>query len=66
MVRETVELRAEMPRFIIDVLDGQCSATGECRSELVRCILGEWANQRHREAILILRVAGNKPAESDK
>jgi hypothetical protein len=66
MARETVELRAEMPRFIIDVLDGQCAATGECRTELVRFILSEWANQRHHEATLILRVAGSNPTKSDK
>ena len=66
MARETAELRAQLPRFIIDVLDGQCAASGECRTKLVADILGEWANQRHREAILIIRVAGNKPTKSDK
>ena len=33
MARETAELRAQLPRFIIDVLDGQCAASGECRTK---------------------------------
>lgn len=66
MARETVELRVQLPRFTVDVLDGHCSASGECRTKLVDEILGNWAIQKHREATLIIRVAGNNPTQSDK
>lgn len=52
------ELRVEMPKEVLAVLDGYCSATGQCRTELVRTILSEWTLAKHREAEVIIRVAG--------
>ena len=55
------ELRVELPDFTTAVLDGFCSATGKCRTELVKQILGDWAIQKHYESTIVLRVAGNNP-----
>lgn len=55
------ELRVELPDFTVAVLDGTCSASGSCRTELVNEILLQWATKKHREATIILRVAGDNP-----
>ncbi len=60
------ELRAELPDYIAAVLDGYCSASGQCRTKVVVDILDEWAKQKHHESIVILRVAGNNPIGLDK
>lgn len=59
------ELRVELPREEISVLDGYCQATGQDRSKVVRRLLKEWSSQRAHEAILICRVAGINPAEAE-
>lgn len=56
------ELRVELPRDEIAVLDGYCQATGQDRSKVIRRVLKEWSDQRSHEAILICRVANINPA----
>lgn len=56
------ELRVELPREEIAVLDGYCQATGQDRSKVIRRVLKEWSDQRSHEAILICRVANINPA----
>lgn len=58
------ELRVELPKFTTAVLDGFCSASGKCRTELVNEILSDWAHREHYKATIILRVAGD--AQSSK
>lgn len=60
------ELRAELPDYIAAVLDGYCSATGQCRTKVVIEQLTLWARQKHHESIVILRVAGNNPIGSEQ
>jgi hypothetical protein len=60
------ELRVELEKFIVDVMDGYCSGTGMCRTKLANQILGDWAHQKHHESIVILRVAGGNPDRSEK
>lgn len=65
MASDRAELRVEVPREELAVLDGYCSATGRDRSDVVRQILREWSDRKHREAILICRVAGGNPSQAD-
>ncbi len=58
------ELRVEIPAFTTAVLDGYCSASGKCRTELVNQILSDWAHKEHHKAKVILRVVGNN--DNDK
>lgn len=59
------ELRFEMQEEDIAVIDAYCSATGRCRTEVVREILAGWAKDKLHEATLILRVAGHNPVRSE-
>ena len=59
------ELRCEIKDFTAAVLDGYCSASGKCRTEVVNEILNIWATQKHHESVLILRVAGVDPMQPD-
>ena len=43
------------------VLDGYCQAKGVKRTGVLRGILKDWSDEKHREAIMICRVAGSKP-----
>jgi hypothetical protein len=62
----TVDVRVEIEDFTIAVIDGFCNGTGYGRKELINEILGDWAYKKHHEATIILRVAGNKPDDSDR
>lgn len=50
MAAETVEIRLEMPREEVAVLDGFVNATGSTRAEVIREILGEWSAKQRRIA----------------
>lgn len=62
---EMTELRLEVPREDVSVLDGFCAATGRSRSDVIRSLLSSWSRDRLHEAIVICRVAGVNPAESE-
>lgn len=47
------------------VIDAFCSATGRCRTEVVREILGVWTDKKRHEAMLIMRVSGRNPVRSE-
>jgi Arc/MetJ-type ribon-helix-helix transcriptional regulator len=61
-----VELRADVLREHIDVIDAVVQATpGASRSSVVREILREWVEHEKHRAMLVLRVSrgnGNEPA----
>ena len=52
------EIRFELPRDELAVLDGFVQATGKSRGEVMRELLREWSDQKKHEAILICRTAG--------
>jgi len=56
------EIRFELPRDELAVLDGFVQATGKSRGEVMRELLREWSDQKKHEAILICRTAGINPA----
>ena len=60
------ELRVEISKDIAAVLDGYCSATGQCRTQLIVGILGDWTEQKLHESTIVCRVAGVNPMASDK
>jgi metal-responsive CopG/Arc/MetJ family transcriptional regulator len=59
----TTEVRFEVPKEEVSVLDGYCQATGKDRSKVIRDVLRQWSEQKRHEAILICRVAGCNPTE---
>ncbi len=59
------EVRFEVPSTELAVLDGFCSATGQDRTTVVRKVLREWSHRKHREARMIVRVAGDKPVQPE-
>lgn len=57
------ELRAEVDKEIIDVIDGIVNARrGTNRTEIITEILKEWADQKIHESTIVLRVSGRYPA----
>lgn len=60
------ELRVELSKEITAVLDGYCSATGKCRTQLASEILGAWTEKKLHESTIVCRVAGVNPMVSDK
>jgi hypothetical protein len=65
MKADTAELRTECPLEVVDVLDAVSLAQRLTRGQLVVRILTDWAEQRHREAILIGRLSRGNPAPPD-
>ena len=65
MKADTAELRTECPLEVVNVLDAVSLAQRLTRGQLVVRILSEWAEQRHREAILIARLSPGNPGPSD-
>jgi hypothetical protein len=61
----TTEVRFEMERDALSVLDGYCQATGKSRVDVMRSLLADWSDKKRHEAILICRVAGLNPTESE-
>lgn len=61
MTSDTSELRLDVPKDDLSVLDGYCSATGKSRSEVIRSLLAQWSADKKNEAIMICRVAGCNP-----
>lgn len=54
--KTSVELRCEVPKSAIDVLDAVSLTRRMTRAELVNEILAEYAEAKTREATAILRV----------
>lgn len=62
MASETTEVRFEVQREEVAVLDGYCQGTGQDRTRVMRRILREWSESKLHEATVVLRVAGRNPA----
>ena len=60
----TTEISFEVPAAEVAVLDGYCQAKGLKRTAVIRKLLKEWSDEKHHEAIMVCRVAGNKPDTS--
>lgn len=61
-----VELRVNLPREDLFVLDGYCNGTGRSRADVIRELLKTWSDAKHNEAIMVCRVAGVNPMSVDK
>ncbi len=61
----TVELRGECPRKIIDVLDAVSHARDMTRTALVNQILGEYTAKILHEVNVVNRVVGFNPTPAD-
>ncbi len=64
MTERTTEISFEVPASEVSVLDGYCQAKNLKRTQVVRRILREWSEDKHREAMIVCRVAGIKPEVS--
>ena len=58
---ERTEISFEVDPAETRVLDGYCSAKNIKRTAVMRRILKEWSDEKHREAIMVCNVAGCKP-----
>lgn len=65
MAADKVELRGEVPRDLIDVIDAVAMARGCTRMEMVQQVLHAWACDRVHESTLIQRVTRGNPPLSD-
>lgn len=57
---EPVELRGDVERTIVDVLDAVAMHQGISRIDLVEKILKAWVDDKLHECTLVVRVAGPK------
>jgi hypothetical protein len=62
---ETVELRGECPRHIVDVLDAVAVARDKTRIQIANEVLGAWAEKVLHEATLVHRVVQRNPPRVD-
>lgn len=62
---ESAELRLDVPRTDLAVLDGYCMASGRSRADVVRELLGRWSSDKSHEAMMICRVAGINPQSAE-
>lgn len=59
------ELRCEMPKEELTVLDGVCNGEDRSRTDVVREILAEWSAKKLHAATVVCRLAGVNPMRSD-
>jgi hypothetical protein len=69
--RQFVEVRPLLPIDVVRVIDAECIAQSTAdrpvdRTQMVRRILAQWAAERHRQASVIVTVAGSNPAFLDQ
>ena len=64
MTEKTTEISFEVTAAEAAVIDGYCHAKGIKRTQVMRRLLREWSANKHLEAIMIVRVAGDKPEET--
>lgn len=62
---ETVELRGECPRHIVDVLDAVAVARDKTRIQIANEVLGAWADKVLHEATLVQRVIQRNPTRPE-
>ena len=62
---DTVELRGDSPRAVINVLDAVSMARGVTRMSLVNEILSEWASNKLHESTLIQRLKLENPQAAE-
>lgn len=66
--RDTTELRAEIPKAVMNVIDAHWMARGSAkgsRNAVVNEILQEWAEKKWHEASLLLQFAPSNPTGPD-
>jgi len=59
------ELRCDIPREELSVLDGFCNGTDRSRTDVIRELLAEWSAKKLHEATVICRVVGVNPTVPD-
>lgn len=62
---EKVELRGQIDKAVIDVLDACSMARGMDRIALVEKVLADWAARKVNESTLLHRVARGNPAVAE-
>jgi hypothetical protein len=67
----TTELRGEIPRWVVDILDAVVTARGGQsanvhRTTVVTEVLSEWAEKKLHEASLITRLAAGNPNPTER
>lgn len=62
---DSIELRGNCPRFIVDVLDAVSQSRRMSRTELVNEVLKTWARGAVHQSMLIARVTKGNPQLSD-
>lgn len=63
--RPNTELRVEIPKAVMSVIDAHWMAQGSAkanRQSVVNAVLTEWAEKRWHEASLVLRLVPCNPA----
>jgi len=60
------EVRFEIDSGDLAVIDGYCSGTGKCRTEVINFILSEWSSNQLHISTLVCRVAGVNPMVTEK
>lgn len=55
----TIEFEVSAAEFA--VLDGYIKGSGRTKTAVLREILSAWSQQKHRESIYVVRVAGDNP-----
>lgn len=53
-----VEITFELPAHQVAVLDGYCQAHNLPRTAVFKELLAKWSGEKHKEAEMIIRVAG--------
>lgn len=59
------ELRFQVPREQLQVLDGYCNATGKTRTDVLRMLLADWSKETLHVSTVVCRVAGVNPRVSE-
>lgn len=59
------ELRVEVEKDELSVLDAYVNATGKSRASVIRFLLKQWSDAKLHEAIIVCRVARVNPTDPE-
>lgn len=62
---QTVEVRQDTQKWIVDLLDANSQADNRTRGQLVNEILADWARAEAHKWRLIHRITGGNPGDPD-
>ena len=65
MIPKKIEVRFEVEAYELATINAYCTATGKCRTEVIKSILGDWSEKVLHESTVVVKLTKGYPELSD-